>query len=79
MDPNNNNSNTPNVTPPNSQRSTPDSNVGSTGSNSSQRSTPDSNVGSTGSRNSSDGGNNTPKDSYSSYITGILLLTYLNN
>ena len=60
MDPNNNNSNTPNVTPPSSQRSTPESNVGSTGS-----------------RNSSDGGNNKPKDSYSSYITGILILTYL--
>jgi hypothetical protein len=73
MDPNNNNSNsnsnTPNVTPPSSQRSTPDSNIAST---SSQRSTPNSS-----SRNSSDGGNNKPKDSYSSYITGILFLTYL--
>lgn len=74
MDPNNNN--TPNITPPSSQRSTPDSNVGTTNS---QRSTPNSNVGtdgSTSSRNSSDGGNIKTKYDYSSYIKVILLLIY---
>ena len=74
MDPNNNNSNSPNITPPSSNRSTPDSNPGTIGSGS-NRSTPDSNAGTIGSGSN----RSTPESNKKFQFNGSRLLNDIYN
>ncbi len=90
MDPNNNNnnnnSNSPNITPPSSNRSTPNSNSGTTGSGS-NRSTPNSNAGTIGSNISTPDSNrfkftdsgllNNIYNNFNDFGQPLLILAYL--